>query len=323
MIVARVTSDGDRFDVVAIGETMVQLVPQNERLAEALTLHVGVGGAESNTASYLAAAGHRVSWISAVGDDPFGTRIVEQVASFGVDVSRVVLDASNPTGVYFKDPVAGSGTSVFYYRRGSAASRLSVDRVELPDLAGVRIVHMSGITMALSREGFEFVAQVGVRARDAGALFSFDVNYRPALWSVQEAAPELLRQARASDLVFVGLDEAHVLWGCESPHELSELMPRTLVVVKDGDVGATSFAPSTDDMASTETFVPARAIEVLEPVGAGDAFAAGYLHALLADMSEEARLDTGHRFAVAALRSLHDVATVDEVNAVVAGLAHP
>jgi len=299
------------YDVVAIGETMVQLVPQGERLVDADAVRIGIGGAESNTASYLAAAGHSVAWVSAVGDDPFGQRMLREISAYGVDVSRVLIDRNAPTAVYFKDPTP-TGTTVYYYRRGSAAAALTAATADLPDLSKVRVVHMSGITIALSPGCAELVSHVRGLAKAAGALFSFDVNYRPALWSVDEAAPALLAQARASDLVFVGLDEANVLWGCETPEQVRDLLPNPELVVKDGDVGATSF--DRDGAA----FVPARAVDVVEPVGAGDAFAAGYLHGLLGGASAAERLESGHAFAGVALRSLHDVAPREEVEAVVA-----
>ncbi|HWU31806.1 MAG TPA: sugar kinase, partial [Marmoricola sp.] len=307
----------DPIEVVTIGETMVQLVPKGERLQDAAFLHVGIGGAESNLASYLAAAGRAVSWVSAVGDDPLGRRMLEDIASYGVDVSGVRVDRYAPTGIYFKDPDGSGATAVYYYRRASAASCLSAGSIDLPELSTVRVVHMSGITMALSRDCAGLVRDVRTRAKAADALFSFDVNYRPALWPVEQAGPELLAQARASDVVFVGLDEANTLWGCASPGDVHELMPSTRVVVKDGAVGATSYAPDRPD---ADAFVPARPTEVVEAVGAGDAFAAGYLHALLADAPEHVRLDVGHRFAEVALRSIHDVATPDEVRVAVAGL---
>ena len=294
------------YDVVALGETMVQLVPNGVRLAEADTMHVGIGGAESNTACYLAAAGHRVAWVSAVGDDPFGRRMLEEIGGYGVDTSHVLIAPDAPTGIYFKDP-APAGTSVYYYRSGSAASRLTPATADLPDLRDVRVLHLSGVSLAVSDGCAQLVRDASAAAKAAGALISFDVNYRARLWSVADAAPALLAQARASDLVFVGLDEACTLWGCTTPAQVRELLPAPELVIKDGDIGASSF---TDH---GETFVPAREVEVLEPVGAGDAFAAGYLHALLRGASAEHRLASGHAFAEVALRSLHDVAPVDEV----------
>lgn len=295
------------IDVVAIGETMVMLVPNVGRLADAESLHVGIGGAESNTASYLAAAGRAVSWVSAVGDDPFGERVLREVSRYGVDVSHVTVVPGAPTGVYFKDP-SPLGSRAFYYRRCSAASRLSMDAADLPDFHRTRVVHMSGITLALSAEGRALVGAVREQAQAAGALFSFDVNYRPALWPPVAAGPALLEHAQAADLVFVGMDEARAVWGCATAHDVHALMPSGHVIVKDGPIGVTAFPPG--DVA---VFSPARPIEVIEPVGAGDAFAAGYLHALLSGRDEPARLDSGHRFAAAALRSSSDVAGATEL----------
>ena len=108
----------DPIEVVTIGETMVQLVPKGERLQDAAFLHVGIGGAESNLASYLAAAGRAVSWVSAVGDDPLGRRMLEDIASYGVDVSGVRVDRYAPTGIYFKDPDVVLGADSLPLRAG-------------------------------------------------------------------------------------------------------------------------------------------------------------------------------------------------------------
>lgn len=297
---------GTAYDVVALGETMVQLVPNGARLAHADSVHVGIGGAESNTACYLAAAGRSVAWVSAVGDDPFGQRMLEEIGGYGVDTSHVLIDPDAPTGVYFKDPEP-TGTSVYYYRSGSAASRLTTKAVDLPDLHGVRVLHLTGISLALSDGCAQLVRDASTAASAVGAVTSFDVNYRARLWSVADAAPVLLAQAAVSDLVFVGLDEANTLWGCQTASEVRELLPGPELVVKDGAIGATSFGEH------GAAFVPAHEVEVVEPVGAGDAFGAGYLHGLLGGASATERLASGHAFAEAALRSIHDVASVDEV----------
>ena len=168
------------------------------------------------------------------------------------------------------------------------------------------VVHVSGITPALSATCVETIETVVDRVGASPALLSFDVNYRSALWVVADAAPVLLAIAQRADIVFVGLDEAHTLWGTETPDEVRALIsgpPR--LIVKDGDVGATEY--SLDD----STFAAAIPTTVIEAVGAGDAFAAGYLNAHLSGRSAAERLHAGHQRAVLVLQSTSDYAMGD------------
>ncbi|HEX5118848.1 MAG TPA: sugar kinase [Pseudonocardiaceae bacterium] len=273
-------------DVVTIGETMVMLVPREPvPLADATSLAVHVGGAESNVAIYLIELGHSARWVSRLGDDPFGEMVLRQIGAAGVDISAVVR-VPGRTGVYVKNPGAGQ-TTVHYYREGSPAAALGPDALD----AEGRILHLSGITAALSASARELV-RTAVRDRVPGRVVSFDVNYRPALWPVHEAAPVLAELADASDLVFVGFDEARLLWGCPTPAAVRDLLPHPeTVVVKDGAVGAYA----------GDVFVPTPPVTVVEPVGAGDAFAAGYLAGVLEGLGDRERLRFGHLVAAAAL----------------------
>jgi 2-dehydro-3-deoxygluconokinase len=282
---------------------MVLVTPRHgERLAAARDAAVGVAGAEATVAQYLADLGHRVSWAGRVGDDPLGERVLAEVAAPGVDVHLVERDPSAPTGVYFKDP-APHGTTVHYYRTGSAASRLTPAYLDRLPFEAARLVHVTGVTPALSASCAETTAEFFARSRAAGALCSFDVNHRPALWSAGRAAGPLLELARQADVVFVGLDEAQAVWGVRGPQDVRALIGAAAdVVVKDAEVGATLFEAG----AGTGTFVPAEQVEVVEPVGAGDAFAAGYLSAWLRGAEPKDRLRLGHRVAAFALGSVGD-----------------
>ncbi|WP_229401424.1 sugar kinase [Micromonospora okii] len=282
-------------EAVTVGETMAVLSPADAvPLERAERVRLGVGGAESNVAVGLAGLGHRVAWVSRVGDDPFGRRVTREIAAAGVDVGSVAVDPNAPTGVYFKDPAAAG---VHYYRAGSAASRLGPGALDDPRLAGARLLHLSGVTPALSESCRALVEHaVGDRPLP-DALVSFDVNHRPALWPAGRAADVLRALADRADVVLVGLDEAQRLWGVADPADLRRLLPgpRT-VVVKDGDVGATAL-PRT----GPTVYVPALRAPVVEPVGAGDAFAAGYLSAVLRGLDQAAALRCGHLVAVRAL----------------------
>ncbi|MGW8066669.1 sugar kinase [Streptomyces ziwulingensis] len=294
-------------DIVCVGETMAVLSPPDARpLAEQSALTLAIGGAESNVACALAGLGHRAAWLSRLGDDPFARRILAELTARGVDVSAVETDPDRPTGVYFKDP-APHRTRTHYYRGGSAASRMGPELARRSALRRARVVHVSGVAAALS-DSCAALLDALVLGREDGVtrapLVSFDVNHRPALWrgGSTHAARSLLALARGADIVFTGRDEAEELWGTARPDDIAALLgPAPVVVVKDAEHGATSYARG------VRTFVPSLPTEVVEPVGAGDAFAAGYLAGVLEDRDERSRLRLGHLAAAAALRTRDDV----------------
>jgi 2-dehydro-3-deoxygluconokinase len=291
------TANGARA-LLAIGETMAMVAPVTaERLTDASDFRLDAGGAESNVAAHVASFGHSAQWFSRLGDDALGHRIARQLSERRVDVSRVVFDAAHPTGVYFKDP----GHGVRYYRAGSAASHLAPEDAASLDLHGVGIVHVSGITAAISASAAAFLDAVIDRAHAGGVRVSFDVNHRAALWDALSAASPLAALARRVDLVFVGRDEAETLWQTTDAASVRALLPDVdELVVKDGDVGATAF------VGAHAVFVPALSVEVVEAVGAGDAFAGGYLAALLDGAPPSERLQRGHHRAALTLQTTSD-----------------
>lgn len=287
---------GSGIDVVTVGESMVMVTPTVPiPLEQADVVAIRVGGAESNVAMYLSELGHHVRWLSRLGDDPLGRIVLRDVGAAGVDTSEVAIDPGAHTGVYFKDP-GNTGTQVHYYREGSAASSLAPSDLDSPSVRTARVLHLTGVTAALSTSCLAMLRHAVANDASSRPLVSFDVNYRAGLWTVSQAAPVLQEIADRSDLVLVGLDEAQQLWGCRSAAEVRTLLPHpTTVVVKDGGVGAHSMGSAGD------VFVSAPRVRVVEPVGAGDAFAAGYLSATLRGEGGEQRLRMGHLVAAQAL----------------------
>jgi 2-dehydro-3-deoxygluconokinase len=276
--------------VLCVGEALISLTPPHGgSLATTDMLEVSAAGAEANVAVHLARLRTPVRFAGVVGRDPLGHRLVAALADQGVDTSFMWFDDDLPTGLYLKDP-RGFQTAVHYYRNGSAATRLRT----LPTraLSDVGHVHLTGITSAISPSCRALVASL--LAAD-GYTTSFDVNYRPGLWSVAAAAETLLDMASQADLVFVGLDEARRLWGARSPDEVRSMLPDQELVVKNGEHDAHAFA------VAHRAVVPPLRVPVVEAVGAGDAFAAGYLSARrrCADLSTALR--TGHAVAAGAL----------------------
>ncbi|MEV8544661.1 sugar kinase [Streptomyces sp. NPDC051572] len=289
--------------VVCIGETMAALAPDPSSSLEcADDLRVSVAGAESNVAMYLADLGIPVSWLSAVGDDALGRRVRAEVGAAGVDVSGVRCDPERPTGLLVKEPT-GSRTRVHYYRGNSAASAMGPDVLDDDKLRSASVVHLTGVTPALSPSCRNLVATaLTVPAAERPYAISFDVNHRPALWSPGTAAIVLRDLADRADITFVGLDEARELWGADlQPADVRALLPHPrLLVVKDGGHSAIAFS---DEGVRT---VPALDTDVVEPVGAGDAFAAGVLTGLLRGDGIERALRLGHITAASALKVTAD-----------------
>ncbi|WUH91265.1 sugar kinase [Streptomyces sp. NBC_00433] len=297
-------------DVVCLGESMVTFVPSRAgRLADVPAFHRSIGGAESNVACTLARIGHSARWVSRVGADGFGDHLVEAVAAAGVDVGAVRRDPHRPTGVYFRTagerattlgPAPGRA-EVAYYRKGSAASALSPALVRREDVWAGRVLHLTGITCALSATCKALMRRLTHR-EPGRPLVSFDVNHRPALW--HGADPWLLAElARGCDLVFVGEDEARAAWGLSDADAIRAALPEpATVVVKQGAAGATVFS------GAERVHVPAPVVDVVAHVGAGDAFAAGFLSATLRGLPPRDRLRHGHLLAAAALTVPGDLA---------------
>lgn len=281
--------------VLCLGESMAMFLPEGppDRVR---TWTRAVGGAESNVACHLAGLGVRAAWVSAVGDDALGRAVVAEVAAAGVDVSGVVVDPDRQTGLYLKE----SGT-VRYYRAGSAASCLGPEVLDRIDLDNVHLVHTSGITPALSESCLGLMRALFALPRRAHRI-SFDVNWRPALWAGRDPAV-LVELANAADIVFVGADEAEALWGTAEPQRIRTVLsgPSELIV-KQGERGATLIEGD-----EAPVFEPALRVDVVEPIGAGDAFAAGFLAATVDGAAPRHRLRSGHLRAASALRTREDI----------------
>ncbi|RCH68261.1 sugar kinase [Streptomyces sp. SDr-06] len=279
---------------------MVTFLPARPgRLADVPAFARTIGGAESNVACALAAAGHTAKWVSRVGADGFGDHLVEAIGSYGVDVRAVRRDPDRPTGIYFRtaDDRAADGHEVLYYRAGSAASAMSPATVPHRDLWAGRVLHLSGITAALSEDCLALMRELLTR-RPGRPLVSFDVNYRPGLWRDAAGPRVLLDLARGADLVFVGEDEAESAWGLRGAEAIRHALPEPeVLVVKLGRGGAVLLERADAEGALVRPPV----VDVVAPVGAGDAFAAGFLSATLRGLPVRDRIRHGHLMAAAVL----------------------
>jgi 2-dehydro-3-deoxygluconokinase len=297
-------------EVITLGETMVLLDPATPgplRYVHEFTKRMG--GAETNFAIGVVRLGHSAGWISRLGDDEFGRFILQTVRGEGVDTSQVRIDPHAPTGLFFKERL-GEATGVYYYRAGSAASRLAPEDIDEAYVRSGRWLHVTGITPALSRTARDAVLRAVAVARAAGLEVSFDPNMRLKLWSREQAQPVFRALAAQCTVLLPGLDEAEImldeppgtlldhvateagLW--EVCARLHALGPR-IVALKLGEAGAAA--------SDGTQIVRARPhqVRVVDPIGAGDAFAAGLVTGLLEGLSLRQALERANAMGAFAL----------------------
>lgn len=242
-----------------------------------------VAGAESNVAAGLARLGHWARWIGRVGDDPAGEAVLRELRADGVDVSCAEMDPESPTGLLMRDSHPQRSIDVQYFRTGSAASLLSPAQITPEALAGVRVVHVTGITPMLSEQAEQATHALIEGARQAGAAVSFDPNVRRKLGTDHDWIRTVGPLLREADLVLAGEDELELLLGAgqeEGAKALLTLGRARMVVVKRRDHSAV--AHSAEGQWTQQPFD----VPVADPVGAGDAFAAGWLSARLRGLDE-------------------------------------
>lgn len=276
--------------LVTLGETM-GLFGATSPGARPDAYRLGIGGAESNVAVGVARLGSASTWIGRVGADGVGDLIVRELRAEGVDVQAVV-DAGAHTGLMVKTRPWGDLSRVEYYRAGSAGSRLEPGDIDPALIRNAGVLHVSGITPALSSSAATAVDAAIDIAVEAGTPVSFDINYRSRLWGPDAARASYLAIARRATVLFAGEDEAALLVDGASPDELAmalaELGP-SQVVVKLGAAGSVARIDGTSHRQQALSITP------VDTVGAGDAFAAGYLAELLLGAAPAARLATATR----------------------------
>ncbi|WP_255768138.1 sugar kinase [Pseudarthrobacter sulfonivorans] len=280
-------------DVVTLGETMGLMRAETPGpLAQVPSLSLGMGGSESNVAIALRRLGTSVTWVGRVGDDSLGELVLRELAAEGIMVDPL-RDGAAPTGLMIKERRTMDQIKVWYYRAGSAGSRLSRDDIPAERIANAKLLHITGITPALSPSAAEAVQYALDVAREAGVMVSFDLNYRAALWSAEEAGGVFRSFIAQADVVFAGDDEAAIAVGpsedsLELARRVSALGPGQAVIKR----GAAGCAAVVDGVEYVQDAIRVNAIDT---VGAGDAFVAGYISDLLAGASVQERLLTAVR----------------------------
>lgn len=318
----RVSREPQPGVVVTLGECMASFVARERGpMDEATDFRRTIAGAEANVAVGLARLGIGVSYIGRVGDDAIGRAILRRLRGEGVDVRHLQVDAEAATGVMIRELRDLGPSEVIYWRAGSAGSRLSVDDVVEagPTIAAAAWLHVTGITPALSADAAAATDAAVTRARAAGATISLDINIRRRLWPEATARAALAPLAARCDIVLGSPDELAVVVGLADMMEATTGLDRELiadavlalgprvVVVKLGPEGALERRRQEGDTRSISA--PAlRVATVVDPVGAGDAFAAGYIATLLEGGLPAQALTAGNACGAAVVATYGDMA---------------
>lgn len=271
-----------RFDVTTFGEGGLRLsVPAGQRIETTAHFDVSVAGTEANVVGTLSQLGWKCGWVSGLPNSPAGRRVSNAYRSLGIDLSAVVWRQDARVSIYYVEySEPPRPITVGYDRKDSCVTQLTTSDIDWGYLLDTRHLHMSGITLPLSAASGEIVTEALRKAREKNVTTSFDVNYRNLLWSPEQARERLVPAMREVDILFCSLRDAVAVFGCDGEPEnvigqLSDLSSAKNIIVSLSDKGAVGWDGTTVHRVS------ARAVGVVDRVGAGDAMIAGILHGYL------------------------------------------
>tara|TARA_B100000700_G_scaffold151983_1_gene168704 strand:+ start:6146 stop:7132 length:987 start_codon:yes stop_codon:yes gene_type:complete len=299
-------------EILAFGEAMTLFVADAPGdLAEVEHFQRHIAGADTNVAIGLARLGLRVGWLSRVGDDAFGRYIRRTLEIEGLNCRHLTIDPDRTTGLMFKARAEhGSDPRIEYFRRGSAASRLSTQDASRVDFSALRHLHATGIPPAISESCRDLCWHLLDQARANGASISFDPNLRPSLWSSEgEMRKTLNAMAAKADWVLPGLAEGRLLTGLDSPHDIAGFYLERgaqAVILKLGPAGG-YYRGTLGGEERSFTMPGAPVAEVIDTVGAGDGFAVGVISALLDGRSPREAVRRGNLIGAKAVQVLGDM----------------
>jgi 2-dehydro-3-deoxygluconokinase len=288
-------------NVVTAGETMVLMTPaQPGRLRHATQLELRIGGAESNVAIALARLEEHVGWVSWLSTDELGELVLARIRAEGVETSQI-RRMPGSTGLYIRERL-GDAVRAYYYRNGSVASQMNEGAFDPAYLDGAQFLHLTGITPALSPSCQRFMPWAMNEAKRRGVKVSFDVNYRSKLWSAQAARTAIEELLPLVDLLLIGDEEAEALWGESGEALLHTFAQRgpSEIVLKRGAAGSTALV---DGVVTEE---PGFVVTAVDSIGAGDAFAAGYLAGHLWQANPQIRLRIANAMGAYAVMNTGD-----------------
>ena len=272
-----------RFDVTTIGEGQLRLsVPAGRRLEEARQFDVHTSGTEANVSCTLSRLGWSCGWVSALPNTPVGRRVAGEYRSSGLDLSAVRWANDHRLATYYVEyAVPPRATQVYYDRADTCFTQLTLADIDWDYLLDTRLLHLSGLTMALCGNVQAVLVEAAARARAAGVPVSFDMNYRRRLWTPERARAAVAPLVRNVDILFCGRADAELIFGC-TPGD-----PRKMVTQLADHTAAPHIVMSMSHEGlmgwdgAAYTHVPARSVIILDRIGAGDAMVAGVLHGVL------------------------------------------
>ncbi|GAB6099549.1 sugar kinase [Halanaerocella petrolearia] len=264
------------LDVVTLGETMVMMNPvETGNLKYIYDYKKKLGGAESNFAIGLSRLGHQVGWFSKLGEDPHGKYVKSFIRGEGVDTSQVKFTSEAPTGLMFKDRRELGESNVYYYRHGSAASKMKPEDLSEDYIAQAKYLHLTGITPALSDSCYKTILKAIEIASKNNVKVSLDPNLRLKLWDKEKMREVILDLFKKSDIILPGLEEGEILFGTDDPieiaHQILDLGAETVVVKLGADGALVANKENKEKVAGYQVE------RVVDPIGAGDGFAAGFI----------------------------------------------
>lgn len=282
-------------EVITLGEPMVVLITQQTGpLHQAENFSVGIAGAELNVTIGVSRLGHTVQYITRLGKDPYGQRILDFMQAEGLAADSILMDEEHLTGSYLKGKIEEGDPPVFYYRKNSAASFLGPEDIDRVSFQGARILHLTGISPALSVHTRAAVYRAIERAKSHGMRVTFDPNIRKSLWKSEEEMCEVLNDiAFRCDIVLPGVAEGKILTGAKTMEDIADFYLEQgveMVILKNGSQGA--WYKRKDGSGGQ---VPGFQVKhVVDTVGAGDAFASGVICGLLEGKTIEEAVRMGN-----------------------------
>lgn len=292
---------------ILFGEPMALLIADTTGpLEEVEHFTRAMSGAEVNVSIGLSRLGHPVEYLTRLGDDPFGHYIASALKKNEIGTSLVTYDDVYRTGIQLKNRVTdGSDPYAPYYRKGSAASHITISEIDAIDLTDVELVHVTGIPPALSQSARKATFRLMDRAKEAEIFITFDPNLRPVLWEDEETMCTVLNQLAAkADVVLPGIGECKILAGTEDKKEVADFYQKLgvkTVIIKDGSKGA--YVQTADENYDVAGY---KVEKVVDTVGAGDGFAVGVLSGILEGLDLKDSVKRGNAIGAIQVMNIGD-----------------
>lgn len=292
--------------IMLAGEPMGLFIANEEGALENVTsFSIAVAGAELNVAIGLSRLEHSVGYLTKLGNDPFGKRILNTMSKNGISKSLVAYSNYALTGSMMKSKVTSGDPEIFYFRKNSAASTLSISDIESIDFSDYGILHMTGIFPALSQSTFEASKRLMEKAKEHGLTIFFDPNLRPQLWENKEKMIETINLfAYQADYFLPGVKESETLMGSKEPEKIAEhyfAKGVKNIIIKTGKYGA--YGANSEGSFVCPTY---QEDKIVDTVGAGDGFAAGVLSAINEGLSLKEAVNRANAIGTIQIQSVGD-----------------